>query len=129
MELIVDGKKYILLEYIGDYGKMLVFFIIWNDIILYEMYFDGYVEDGLFYFFFFVAKLFVFFFVGFVVQEGVIVSVDDFVMQYLFELKDRDEWFSCLIIEYLFNMCSGLDYNENSYFNFFVFVVWDYYGW
>lgn len=67
MELIVDGKKYILLDYIGDYGKFLVFFIIWNDIIFYEMYFDGYVEDGLFYFFFLVVKFFVFFLVGFVV--------------------------------------------------------------
>jgi CubicO group peptidase (beta-lactamase class C family) len=127
-ELTADGKKYTLPEYISDYGKTLAFLIIRNDTILYETYFDGYAEDGPLHPSFSVAKSFVSSLVGFAVQEGAIASVDDPVTQYLPELKDRDERFSRLTIEHLLNMRSGLDYNENSYFNPFAPVARDYYG-
>jgi CubicO group peptidase (beta-lactamase class C family) len=127
-QLTADGEAYTLPGYVGEYGKSLAFLIIRNDTILYESYFDGYAADGPPHPSFSVAKSFVSALVGFAVQEGAIERIDDPVTRYLPELADRDPKFSRLTIEHLLNMRSGLDYNENSYFNPFAPVARDYYG-
>ncbi|MEQ8702778.1 MAG: serine hydrolase [Phaeodactylibacter sp.] len=127
-QLTADDEAYTLPGYVGEYGKSLAFLIIRNDTILYETYFDGYAAEGPPHPSFSVAKSFVSALVGFAVQEGAIESVDDPVTRYLPELTARDPRFNRLTIEHLLDMRSGLDYNENSYFNPFAPVARDYYG-
>ena len=54
---------------------------------------------------------------GIAIKDGYIHSVNDYVTDYIPELKNADPNFSKLKIEHLLDMTAGLDFNENYSFN------------
>ncbi len=88
------------------------FIIIKNSKILYEKYFNGYQRESI-NTSFSVAKSFVSALIGIAIKEGWIKSVNDRVIDYIPELKDKIS--EKLTIKHLLNMTSGIKYNP-SYF-------------
>lgn len=102
------------------------FIIIKNDTVVFENYYNGYYRSDISTLFS-TTKSVVSLLVGIAVDEGEIKSVNDFVTDYVPELKDADSNFQKLTIEHLLNMQAGLDFNE-SYTNPFKDMARLFYG-
>tara|TARA_R110000868_G_scaffold138110_1_gene351937 strand:- start:1257 stop:2366 length:1110 start_codon:yes stop_codon:yes gene_type:complete len=100
------------------------FIVIRSDSILYEKYLYGYNESSIVPSFS-MAKSFTSILIGCAIDDGLIQSVDDFVTEYLPELKNSG--FQKVKIKHLLQMTSGIDFNEG-YSNPFGHVATFYYG-
>lgn len=105
-------------------NKTVSFLVIRNDSILYENYFKGYDKNDVVPSFS-MAKSITSALIGCAIEDGKIISVDDPIVIYLPELKNRG--FDNVKIYHLLQMTSGLDFNE-SYHNPFGDAAEFYYG-
>lgn len=111
-----NSKIYNLDEYLDTKTKTTAFLVIRNDSILFENYYEGYDAQSILPSFS-VAKSFTSALVGIAIQEQLIKSEHDLVIDYLPELKNEHPYWQQLTILHLLNMRSGIDFNENSYVN------------
>lgn len=122
-EIKKGNESYPFDDYLKD-NKTVAFLIIQNDTIQYEKYFAGYEAESIVPSFS-MAKSVTSILIGCAIDEGLINSVNDPVIQYIPELKKKG--FDRVTIEHLLQMTSGLDFNEG-YFNPFGDVATFYYG-
>lgn len=106
-------------------NKTVAFLIIQNDTIQYEHYFAGYKQESIVPSFS-MAKSVTSILIGCAIEDGLIRSVDDPVIQYIPELKDK-KGFEQITIRHLLQMTSGIRFNE-SYVNPFGDAASFYYG-
>ena len=123
-ETFRTGKKNEDLKTFLDARHTKVFFIIRNDSIIYEKYFDGYEYASVFPGFS-IAKSFLSALVGIAIDEGFIKSPEQPVTDFLPELKDKK--FQKVTIDDLLSMRSGIRFVEG-YSNPFSGVAKFYYG-
>jgi hypothetical protein len=88
------------------------FIIIRDDTVLYEKYFNKYVRES-FNTSFSMAKSFTSALIGIAIDEGFIKSIDDYVVDYIPELKNKI--CGTLALKHLLNMSSGTRYNPAYY--------------
>jgi CubicO group peptidase (beta-lactamase class C family) len=105
-------------------NKTLAFLIIKNDTIQYEKYFRGYDSESIVPSFS-MAKSVTSILIGCAIDEGLIVSVDEPITNYIPELAPNG--LDKVSIKHLLQMTSGIQYNE-SYFNPFGDAASFYYG-
>jgi CubicO group peptidase (beta-lactamase class C family) len=86
--------------------------VIRRDSILYEKYFNGFQRDSYFHSQS-MAKSFISLLIGFAIEDGYIISIDDPMTDYIPELTERDPRFGNITIKNLLMMQSGLKYNES----------------
>ena len=90
------------------------FLVIRNDSLVYEKYFMGFhsasilPSNSM-------AKSFIGTLTGIALYEGKILSVDEPITNYIPELANRDSRFRNITLQHLLDMCSGLDFNEETY--------------
>lgn len=124
-------------EFTGKYGgamhtypnfleehKTVAFLVIRNDSILYENYFNGYEQDDIVASFS-MAKSVTSILIGCAIDDGLIKSVDEPIINYIPELKDNG--LDNVTIKHVLQMTSGIDFNE-SYANPFGDAASFYYG-
>lgn len=104
--------------------ETVAFLIIRRDTILYEKYFDDYMQASVIPSFS-MAKSFTSILIGCAIEDGLIKSVDEPVTTYVPELKKQG--FDKVTIKNLLQMTSGIDFQEN-YINPFGDVAKLYYG-
>ena len=122
IDLGIDSEKSA--EAFLEDSKTVSFLVIRNDTILYEWYGKSY-NDSAIVTTFSMAKSLVGLMIGIAIDEGAIVSEQDYIVQYLPELKNPG--FDSIRIVHLLNMCSGIHFGE-SYVNPFGDVAKYYYG-
>ncbi len=105
-------------------NETLAFMIIRNDTIQCEKYFDGYKASSIVPSFS-MAKSFTSILIGCAIDDGLIQSVDEPMINYLPELKDHG--MEKVTIQHLLQMTSGIDFREN-YMSPFADVARFYYG-
>jgi len=110
-------------DYLED-NSTVAFLIIHNDTIKYEKYFNDYERESVVASFS-MAKSFTSFLIGCAIEDGLINSVNDPVIEYIPELKENG--FEDVSLEHVLQMTSGLDFNE-SYWNPFGHAATFYYG-
>lgn len=118
-----QGHRYDLDEWLPN-TPTVAFLVIRNDSILYENYFNKYERESIVASFS-SAKSFVSALVGFALQDGKILSVEDSMTHYLTELQGKG--LGGVKIRHLLQMTSGIHHAEN-YFNPFAGVAKLYYG-
>jgi CubicO group peptidase (beta-lactamase class C family) len=96
-----------------EINKTVAFLIIQNDTIKYEKYFNGYNKTSITTSFS-AAKSIVSILIGCAIDDGLIKSVDEPIINYIPELKNNN--LSNVTIKHLLQMTSGIKFNE-SYFN------------
>ncbi len=89
------------------------FLVVHQDRVVYERYLNG-ADHAALQTSFSVAKSFLSTLIGIAIEEGLIVSVDDPVTDYVPELADRDPRFDQITLRDLLTMSSGLRYEEQS---------------
>jgi len=100
---------------VGDLQEFLTanqttaFIIIKDDIIIYEDYFNGSCRGSI-NTSFSVAKTFASTLIGLAINDGLIKSVEESIVNYLPELEKADSRFAAITIKHLLNMASGLRY-------------------
>ena len=107
-----------------DATNTVAFLAIRNDSILYERYFDGY-TDSAWVASFSMAKSYISALIGIAIAEGHIKSVEDYMTDYLPEMKDSK--LADVKIRHLLEMTANIHHAEN-YFNPFAGVARLYYG-
>ena len=107
-----NGNPMTLTQYLLD-GPTVAFSIIRNDSVLYEYYAENY-HDSSIVSSFSVSKAFVGVTLGCAIQDGYIKSVEDSIIAYLPELKDKPGM-EKVKIRHLINHISGLKYNTLSF--------------
>jgi len=122
-KITVDDKEFNFDDYLKD-NKTVAFLIIQNDSIQYENYWYNYDQASIVASFS-MAKSVMSVLIGCAIDDGLINSVNDHVIDYIPELKQNG--FEDVTIEHLLQMTSGLDFNEG-YFNPFGEVATFYYG-
>ena len=105
-------------------NKTVAFLIITSDTIQYEKYFKGYTESSIIPSFS-MAKSVTSILIGCAIDDGLIISVDEPITNYIPELKSNG--FEEVSIKHVLQMTSGLEYNE-SYSNPFGDAASFYYG-
>jgi CubicO group peptidase (beta-lactamase class C family) len=110
-------------KYLED-NKTVAFLIIKNDTIQYEKYFKGYDKESIVPSFS-MAKSVTSILIGCAIDEGLIKSVDEPIINYIPELKKNG--FDKVTIKHLLQMTSGIKFNE-SYINPFGDAASFYYG-
>jgi CubicO group peptidase (beta-lactamase class C family) len=105
-------------------SQTVAFLIIKNDTIQYEKYFNGYNEESVVASFS-MAKSVTSILIGCAIDDGLIKSVDEPIINYIPELKDKD--LDNVTIKHLLQMTSGIKFNE-SYVNPFGDAATFYYG-
>ena len=123
-KLVINMKDDSTFEEYLSKNKTVAFLIIQNDTIKYENYFNGYERESIVASFS-MAKSFTSFLIGCAIDEGLISSVNDPVIDYIPELAQNG--FEKVTLEHLLQMTSGLDFNE-SYYNPFGHAATFYYG-
>ncbi len=124
-------------HFIGKYGgaiqsdsdflekhKTVAFLVIRNDSLLYERYFNNYKQDDIVASFS-MAKSVTSILIGCAIDDGLIKSVEEPIINYIPELKDNG--LGKVTIKHLLLMTSGIDFNE-SYANPFGDAASFYYG-
>jgi CubicO group peptidase (beta-lactamase class C family) len=111
-------------EYIQE-SKTAAFIIIRNDSIIYEKYNKDYQENSIFNIFS-ITKVFITTLVGIAIDEGLIVSVDQAITDYIPELEET-KGFSEITIRHLLLHTSGIKFSDSKY-NPFSDNVQYYYG-
>jgi CubicO group peptidase (beta-lactamase class C family) len=111
-------------EYIQE-SKTAAFIIIRNDSIIYEKYNKDYQENSIFNIFS-ITKVFITTLVGIAIDEGLIVSVDQAITDYLPEFSAK-EGFNEITIRHLLLHTSGIKFSDSKY-NPFSDNVQYYYG-
>ena len=86
--------------------------VIKKDTIIYENYFNGFNRDSYFHSQS-MAKSFISFLIGAAIDDGLIISIDDPITNYVPELLERDQRFKKITIKNLLEMRSGLEYNTS----------------
>lgn len=119
----VNGKEVSFGEFLED-RKTVAFLIIKNDSIQYEQYFNGYGQESVVASFS-MAKSVTSILIGCALDDGLIKSVDEPVVNYIPELKERG--LEDVTIKHLLQMTSGIKFNE-SYVNPFGDAATFYYG-
>lgn len=119
----INEKTYSFEDYLKQ-NETVAFLIIRNDSILYEEYFDGYEQHSIVPSFS-MAKSVTSMLIGKAIEDGLIQSVQNPVINYIPELKNKG--FEDLKIEHLLQMTSGIKFNEG-YYNPFGEVASYYYG-
>ncbi|HHU52124.1 MAG TPA: serine hydrolase [Firmicutes bacterium] len=100
---------------VGDLHEFLVanqttaFIVIKDDTIIYEEYFNG-SNRGSIHTSFSVAKTFASTLIGLAINDGLIKSVEEPIVNYLPELEKADPRFAAITIKHLLNMASGIRY-------------------
>src|SRR5699024_12095905 len=122
-KIIMDSKSYAFTKYIKN-NKTVSFLIIENDTIQYENYWRTYDEVSIVPSFS-MAKSITSILVGIAIDEGLITSVNEPIINYVPELKEKG--FEAVTIEHLLQMTSGIKFNE-SYDNHFGDAATYYYG-
>lgn len=117
-------KDSITLDFILENNKTVAFLIIKNDTIQYENYFAGYTKESIIPSFS-MAKSVTSILVGCAIDEGLIMSVDEPITNYIPELTKNG--FEKVTIKHLLQMTSGIKFNE-SYYNPFGEAASFYYG-
>lgn len=100
------------------------YFIVKNDSVIHEQYWDGYGEDS-YSNSFSMAKTFVSILAGIALDEGKIKSIDEPVSDFLPEFKTGEN--AKLTIKHLLTMSSGMNFDEN-YTNPLAYPAAGYYG-
>lgn len=118
-----NNQPYPFEDFMED-SKTVAFLIIRNDTLLYEKYVDGYTESSIIPSFS-MAKSVTSLLIGCAIDDGLIGSENELVINYIPELKENG--FENVTIKHLLQMTSGLDFNE-SYFNPFGDAAKFYYG-
>lgn len=118
-----DGKEITFDDFL-EQNKTVAFLIIKNDTLQYEKYFNGYNEESVVASFS-MAKSVLSILVGCAIDDGLIKSVNEPMIQYIPELKD--DGLEKVTIEHLLQMTSGIKFNE-SYSNPFGDAATYYYG-
>lgn len=118
------GKRRAFLDTLLMDSKTVGFLVIQRDSILYERYFDKYEESSLVASFS-MAKSFTSALFGIAIEEGHIGSVDDFLVDYIPELKKQG--LDDIRLRDVLQMTTGIHHAEN-YFNPFAGVARLYYG-
>ena len=119
------GGKERQFEYYLKENKTVAFMIIKNDTVQYENYFNGYDQSSVVASFS-MAKSVTSILIGCAIDEGLIKSVEEPVVNYIPELR-KNAGMEKLTIKHLLQMTSGVKYNE-SYHNPFGDAATDYYG-
>lgn len=117
-------KSHLPFEEYLEQNKTVAFLIIQNDTLKYERYFAGYDDESIVASFS-MAKSVQSMLVGMAIEDGLIGSINDPIVNYLPYLGDND--LSGVTIQHLLNMTSGIDFNE-SYTNPFGQAAAFYYG-
>lgn len=105
-------------------SSTVAFLIIKNDTIQYEKYFNGYEQESVVASFS-MAKSVTSILIGCALEDGLIKSVDEPIINYIPELKDNG--LGNVTIKHLLQMTSGIEFNE-SYINPFGDAATFYYG-
>lgn len=121
--LTQNGEEIAFEEFLEDH-KTVAFLIIRNDTIQYQNYFNKYTEESIVASFS-MAKSVTSMLIGCAIEDGLINSVDDSIIDYIPELEDNG--FQEVTIAHLLQMTSGLKFNE-SYTNPFGDAATLYYG-
>lgn len=106
--LTIDDQKYNFDNYLAN-NNTVAFLIIHKDSIVYEKYFNKYDQDNIVTSFS-MAKSILSILIGFAIQEGKILSIDEPITNYIPELKKNG--FDKVTIEHLLQMTSGIDFKE-----------------
>jgi len=99
------------LEAFLETSQAAAFFVIRDQEILYENYFNGYRRDSIVTSFS-VAKSYIATLVGIALDKQLITDLDDPVTRHVPELLDRDQRFRRITLRHLLTMSSGLRWNE-----------------
>lgn len=121
--ITLNGKE-VSFEKFLSINKTVAFLVIKNDSIQYENYFNGYSRESVVASFS-MAKSVTSLLIGCALDDGLIKSIDEPVINYIPELKDRD--LDGVTIRHLLQMTSGIAFNE-SYVNPFGDAATYYYG-
>ncbi|HMR20317.1 MAG TPA: serine hydrolase [Sphingobacterium sp.] len=119
----VDGKEIPFEQYLDD-NETVAFMIIHNDRIMYEKYFNKYNETSIVASFS-MAKSITSILIGCALDDKLIKSVDEPIINYIPELAKNG--FENITIKHLLQMTSGIKFNE-SYYNPFGDAATFYYG-
>ena len=123
-----DTFKQLTLDEVLEYiRKPVAAIIIKNDTILYEQYKGG-LDKCSQTTIFSVTKTVTSLLCGIALKEGYIRGLNDFVIDYIPELKDADKKFASLTIEHLLDMSAGLKFKESYGWNPFSKIARLYYG-
>jgi len=118
------GKKRVAFDKVLEDNKTVAFLIIKNDTIQYEKYFKGYDKESIIPSFS-MAKSITSILIGCAIDDGIINSVEEPIINYIPELKRNG--FEKVTIKHLLQMTSALKFSE-SYFNPFGEAASFYYG-
>jgi CubicO group peptidase (beta-lactamase class C family) len=118
------GNKSVAFDKVLEDHKTVAFLIIKNDTIQYEKYFKGYNQESIIPSFS-MAKSVTSILIGCAIDEGLIKSIDEPIINYIPELKKNG--FEKVTIKHLLQMTSALKFSE-SYFNPFGEAASFYYG-
>ncbi|MEI6507381.1 MAG: serine hydrolase [Bacteroidota bacterium] len=121
--LTIKGKEVGFDKFLSE-NKTVAFLIIHNDTLVYEKYFDGYDSSSIVPSFS-MAKSYVSALIGCAIDDGLILSVEQPVTDFIPELKKNG--FEKVKIRHLLQMTSGLDFKE-SYYDPFGEAATFYYG-
>lgn len=118
------GNKSVAFDKVLEDNKTVAFLIIKNDTIQYEKYFKGYNQESIIPSFS-MAKSVTSILIGCAIDEGLIKSIDEPIINYIPELKKNG--FEKVTIKHLLQMTSALKFSE-SYINPFGEAASFYYG-
>lgn len=118
------GRNRVAFDKVLEDNKTVAFLIIKNDTIQYEKYFKGYNQESIIPSFS-MAKSIISILIGCAIDDGLIKSVDEPIINYVPELKQNG--FENVTIKHLLQMTSALKFSE-SYFNPFGEAASFYYG-
>ena len=108
--LNIQGKEVPFEKFLKE-NNTVGFLIIQNDTVLFEKYFEGYDSSSIVPSFS-MANCYTSALIGCAIEDGLIGSVDDAVINYIPELKKNG--FEKVTIKHLLQMTSGLDFSETS---------------